>query len=78
MTPLMARNSAGAAGVTAMDKPLPGKQLPSDVSEDPAEIARREALKRLGIFAAYTAPTMMVLLSTKIASAQFIESGSTD
>ena len=61
-----------------MSKNLPGEQLLSDVSDDPAEIARREALKRLGIFAAYTAPTMMVLLSTKIASAQFVESGGTD
>ena len=49
----------------------------SDASAE-AEVARREALTRLGVWAAYTSPSMMVLLSSKVASAQFLTSGSTD
>ena len=38
--------------------------------------ARREALKRLGIMGAYTAPAMLMLLHTK-AAAQLTDSGCT-
>ena len=62
-----------------MDKGIgvEGVSSDSEGASDGAEIARREALKRLGIFGAYTAPAMMVLLSSKIAAAQTISSGST-
>jgi hypothetical protein len=61
-----------------MDKEPQGEPAASEIGESEAEVARREALKRLGVFAAYTAPTMMVLLSTKTASAQFATSGATN
>ena len=52
---------------------------PNETSDTPeeAEAARRAALTRLGVWAAYTSPSMMVLLSSKVASAQFLTSGST-
>lgn len=60
-----------------MDKKHPDEPVSAETGESEAEVARREALKRLGVFAAYTAPTMMVLLSTKMASAQAVSSGGT-
>lgn len=60
-----------------MDKGPEGQRDPNGSDNDAAEAARQEALKRLGVFAAYTAPTTMVLLSTKIASAQAVMSGDT-
>ena len=59
---------------------VPGEAVSSDSEGalDGAEIARREALKRLGIFGAYTTPAMMVLLSSDIATAQFATSGGTN
>jgi hypothetical protein len=60
----------------------PDEAVPSGDAEkvDPsneAEMARRQALKRLGILGAYTSPAMMVLLSSKIAAAQAVTSGTT-
>jgi len=61
-----------------MDKDRPDAPVSTEASENEGEIARREALRRLGLFAAYTTPTMMMLLSTKIASAQSVSSGATN
>jgi hypothetical protein len=59
-----------------MEKGQPGDPVSGENNEaDIAEASRREALQRLGVWAAYTAPTMMVLMSTKMASAQVVSSG---
>jgi hypothetical protein len=56
------------------DAPRPETEGEAAPALDEAETARREALKRLGVLASYTAPAMMVLLSNKV-QAQFVTSG---
>lgn len=58
------------------EKPLDNQGAPEEESAGGADEARRAALKRLGIFTAYTAPAMLMLLHGK-ASAQSVSSGST-
>ncbi len=41
----------------------------------PEELGRREALMKLGVFAAYTAPAMLTLLVSKKASADSFPPG---
>ena len=48
----------------------------TELAQDVASDSRREALKRLGILGAYTAPAMLMLLNSR-ASAQAVSSGST-
>ena len=60
-----------------MDRKHPSESSSPEADENAAERARQEALKRLGIFTAYTAPSMMVLMSTKTASGQTVTSGAT-
>jgi hypothetical protein len=59
------------------DTAPPEKEGEAAAALDEAETARREALKRLGILASYTAPAMMVLLSNKV-QAQSATSGATN
>lgn len=52
---------------------------PEAGDETSADEARREALKRLGIMGAYTAPAMLMLLHGKAAaSSGFLTSGVTN
>jgi hypothetical protein len=62
------------AVVTATDEVT---QKTSEVEKDQANAARREALKRLGVLGAITAPLMLTLLSTN-AAAQAATSGATN
>ena len=57
------------------------------VSEEPegieapleeTENARREALKRLGIMTAYTAPALMMLMHSRAAASSSVSSGQTN
>ena len=45
-----------------------GRGMDNDVSGK-EDVARREALKKIGKFAAYTAPALLVLLSAKTSDA---------
>jgi hypothetical protein len=44
--------------------------------DNPEDLSRRDALAKLGKFAAYTAPAMMVLLTSEKAMARSNEDGS--
>jgi hypothetical protein len=49
------------------------EDLDASLKQEPEEAvdkARREALKRLGIYGAYTAPAMMVLVSSRKVNAK--------
>ena len=50
-------------------------EIPGD---DSANEARREALKRLGILGAYTAPAMLMLLHSRASASPTISSGATN
>lgn len=54
------------------ENPRPEKDMNSDTDE-----ARREILKRLGLFSAYTAPSLLAMLYSKKAAAIAIDSAST-
>ena len=56
--------------------PIDDNETPEADGQGSADEARRAALKRLGIFGAYTAPAMLMLLHGK-ASAQSVSSGTT-
>lgn len=54
-------------------------EAPETAGNDSTENARREALKRLGILGAYTAPAMLMLLHGKAsASSSSVSSGVTN
>jgi hypothetical protein len=48
-----------------MRKPQTKEPLPEQQRKDLADEERREALKKLGVYAAYTAPAMLALLLPK-------------
>ena len=51
-------------------------QPEQDVNSD-ADVARREILRRLGLFSAYTAPSLIAMIYSKKAAAVVITSTST-
>jgi len=51
---------------------------PESTGDESADEARREALKRLGILGAYTAPAMLMLLHSRASASPTISSGSTN
>jgi hypothetical protein len=54
------------------ENPSPEKDMNSD-----ADAARREVLKRLGLFSAYTAPSLLAMLYSQKAAAAAVDSTST-
>jgi hypothetical protein len=54
------------------ENPGPEKDMNSDT-----DAARREVLRRLGLFSAYTAPSLLAMLYSKKAAAIAIDSTST-
>jgi hypothetical protein len=63
----------GKRGIAATDRQLPDQQR--DLSVD---AARREVLKRIGMFGAYTAPAILAMSWSDKAAAIGIDSTSTD
>jgi len=51
---------------------------PQSTGDDSANEARREALKRLGILGAYTAPAMLALLHSRASASPTTSSGATN
>jgi hypothetical protein len=49
-----------------------------EIPEEEVENARRDALKRLGIMTAYTAPALMMLMHSRAAASSSVSSGSTN
>lgn len=54
------------------ENPSPEKDMNAD-----ADAARREVLKRLGLFGAYTAPSLLAMLYSQKAAAVAVDSTST-
>ena len=58
-----------------MDEDRNEPETPGDES---ADNARREALNRLGILGAYTAPAMLMLLHSRASASPTVTSGATN
>ena len=54
------------------------QSTPESSGDDSANEARREALKRLGILGAYTAPAMLMLLHSRASASPTVSSGATN
>ena len=54
------------------------KNEPEAAEEGSANDARREALKRLGVLGAYTAPAMLMLLHSRASASPPLTSGATN
>ena len=53
------------------------KETPSVDNDDVADVARRETLRRLGLFAAYTAPALLTVMYSQKAAVAAVDSTST-
>ena len=54
------------------------QSTPESSGDDSTNEARREALKRLGILGAYTAPAMLMLLHSRASASPTVSSGATN
>ena len=55
----------------------PNPTAATDSIEETADQARREVLKRLGVYGAFAAPAILTVLSSKASAQVIVESGGT-